>query len=157
MMAAPITSSVLPADFRWGALVPELVVTSFTESLDFWCRLLGFEIVYTRPAHRFAYLRNGAAQVMLEEVTDDSWIAGPLDRPFGRGMNLQIEIADHDAVLDRLAGENWPLYLAPEEAWYEAGDIEVGLLQFIVRDPDGYLVRLQKPLGTRASNGAVFG
>ncbi len=156
-MPASVSSAVLPADFQWGALVPELVVTSFTESLDFWCRLLGFEIVYTRPAHGFAYLRKGAVQVMLEEVTDESWIAGPLDRPFGRGMNLQIEISDHDAVLDRLAEENWPLYLAPEEAWYEAGDIEVGLLQFIVQDPDGYLLRLQKPLGTRALNGAADG
>lgn len=153
--APPVDDRGLPTDFQWAALVPELVVTNLEKSTDFWCRLLGFEIAYSRP--RFAYLRNGPAQVMLDERTDDSWIVGQLDRPFGRGLNLQIEIANYEAILDGLAAEGWPLYLAPEEVWYQAGNIETGLYQFIVQDPDGYLVRLQKPLGTRASNGASSG
>ena len=30
-------------------LVPELLITSVEESLDFWCRLCGFEVLYDRP------------------------------------------------------------------------------------------------------------
>ena len=31
---------------------------------------------------------------MIEELRQDSWVLGELARPFGRGINLQIECAD---------------------------------------------------------------
>lgn len=36
-----------------------------------------------------------------------------------------------------------------EEAWYRKGDFEVGQRQFLVQDPDGYLLRLVEGLGER--------
>ncbi|MEO9168740.1 MAG: VOC family protein, partial [Aestuariivirga sp.] len=36
-----------------------------------------------------------------------------------------------------------------EEKWYRAGDEEVGQRQFLVQDPDGYLLRLCQPIGRR--------
>lgn len=39
--------------------------------------------------------------------------------------------------------------MAPEEKWYQVGDQEAGVHQFLVQDPDGYLVRVQSSLGRR--------
>lgn len=40
--------------------------------------------------------------------------------------------------------------MEPEEKWYRIGPSEeAGIRQFLVQDPDGYLVRLQMSLGHR--------
>jgi hypothetical protein len=36
-----------------------------------------------------------------------------------------------------------------EEKWYRADNVYVGNRQFIVQDPDGYLLRFYQHLGTR--------
>ena len=72
-----------------------------------------------------------------------------MERPFGRGLNVQIEVPDFDAILRRCEKRGIPLYLPPQERWYRAGDQEVGQRQFIVADPDGYLARCTSPLGRR--------
>lgn len=36
-----------------------------------------------------------------------------------------------------------------EEVWYRAGTSETGVRQFLVQDPDGYLVRFSQGLGLR--------
>lgn len=133
------------------ALVPELLVTDLGASLAFWCGLVGFGVAYDRPAERFAMLGLGGAAVMLEErrAGTRQWVTGPLDAPFGRGLNLQIEVPAAAAILDRLAAARWPLFMGVEDAWYRTGTVEVGQRQFLVRDPDGYLLRLAEPLGER--------
>jgi catechol 2,3-dioxygenase-like lactoylglutathione lyase family enzyme len=132
-------------------LVPELLVAELAPSLRFWCDLLGFRIAYERPEEGFAYLDLDGAEVMLEERDPDwrQWETGPLERPFGRGINFQIEVAAVTPVLDRLAAAGWALFMAPEEKWYHAGAVERGQRQFLVQDPDGYLLRLAEPLGAR--------
>jgi hypothetical protein len=37
----------------------------------------------------------------------------------------------------------------PEQKWYRAGDVETGVHQFLVQDPDGYLVRFAADIGDR--------
>ena len=73
----------------------------------------------------------------------------PLERPFGRGLNLQIRVPDVSAILQRFSAAGVPLYLPLEEKWYRRGDREVGNRQFVVPDPDGYLLRLYEDLGER--------
>lgn len=89
---------------------------------------------------------------MLEQVDDDerTWLTGPLDPPFGRGINFQIEVAAIDPIVKRLRQASWPLFLEPEERWYRMAELEVGQRQFLVQDPDGYLVRLAEHVGERA-------
>ena len=41
------------------------------------------------------------------------------------------------------------LFLAPETRWYRTGAQEAGVVQFLVQDPDGYLLRFQSSLGKR--------
>lgn len=132
-------------------LVPELIVSDLKRSLAFWGGLIGFGIAYDRPEEGFAYLDLDGAQVMLEQRDPAfrQWLTGTLDSPFGRGINFQIEVASVAPVLERLKRAAWPLFMACEDAWYRAGDIEVGQRQFLVQDPDGYLLRLGEALGER--------
>lgn len=137
--------------FIRNKLVPELIVTDLRKSLHFWTTLLGFEIAYDRPEDNFAYLDLHGAQIMLEQQDSiqRQWHTDTLVAPFGRGINLEIEVPGVDAILDRLAAARWPLFMACEQAWYRAGEKEVGQRQFLVQDPDGYLVRLAEDLGER--------
>jgi catechol 2,3-dioxygenase-like lactoylglutathione lyase family enzyme len=133
------------------SLVPELYVSDIDRSRRFYTGVLGFAVQYDRPEERFAYLVRDGAALMLDQPADPAriWLAGPLEHPYGRGINLQIEVAEigplHDAV--RAAGA--PLLLPLEERWYRRGDTQVGQSQFVVQDPDGYLLRFCQDLGSR--------
>lgn len=137
--------------FIRNPLVPELIVTALTSSLDFWVTQLGFDIAYQRPEEGFAYLDLQGAQITLEQYDPDAgqWLTASLEKPLGRGINLQIDVPAVAPVLQRLAAIGWPLFRDVEDAWYRAGEVEAGQRQFIVQDPDGYLVRLVQRLGER--------
>lgn len=132
----------------FAALTPELDVSNLDASLRFWCDLLGFKIAFDRPAARFAYLTRGGAQIMLCEF-NGRWMTGALDRPYGRGVNFQIMVDRLGPILAALDAAQWPLFEEPSEAWYRTGPVEDGQREFLVQDPDGYLVRLAESLGQR--------
>ena len=146
-----MTPSSLARDFRWAPLVPELLVADLTRSTAFWCGHVGFSVAYARPEEGFAYLDLDGAQIMLEQQDDASrnWLTASLDPPLGRGINFQIEVGDLQAILDSLQAAAWPLFMDLEEKWYRVGDHERGQWQFLVQDPDGYLLRLVADLGVR--------
>ena len=60
----------------------------------------------------------------------------------------QITSGDLDIAAD------WPLFLEPEQKWYRTGEVETGVHQFLVQDPDGYLVRFSTHIGERPASGA---
>ncbi|EJM77431.1 bleomycin resistance protein [Pseudomonas sp. GM60] len=137
--------------FERSKLVPELMVTDLSNSLVFWVHCLGFEVAYQRPEDGFAYLDLNGAQVMLEQIDQDAgqWLTAPLTKPFGRGINLQIDVAAVAPITQKLGQAGFPLYRACKDTWYRADNVEVGQREFIVQDPDGYLVRLVERLGER--------
>ncbi|WP_235995715.1 bleomycin resistance protein [Burkholderia aenigmatica] len=131
-------------------LVPELVVLDFAKSLSFWTGLIGFDILYDRPEDKFAYLDLHGAQVMLEELDDEArWLTGDVEPPLGRGINFSITLPSIQPARQRLLDAGWALFMDEEEKWYRSRDREIGLRQFLVQDPDGYLLRLTSDLGTR--------
>ena len=132
----------------FAPLVPELDVTNLAASLAFWCGPLGFTVAYDRPAAGFAYLQRGRAQVMLCQ-RNGNWDTGPLERPFGRGINFQITIASTALIHAALDAVGWPLFRPVQERWYRIGDMLGGSRELLVQDPDGYLLRFQENLGTR--------
>lgn len=133
-------------------LVPELAVLDLTASLRFWRDLVGFDVSYTRIEEGFAYLVLGRAHLMLDQIgVGRTWRTGELDVPLGRGVNLQIGVPSLEEPLQRLAAARWSLFLEPEEKWYRTGKQEAGVGQFLVQDPDGYLLRLQSSIGTRTA------
>lgn len=136
--------------FHWAPLVPELLVRDIRASLGFWRDLCGFSIAYHRLEEGFAYLEQDGAQVMLDEIGHGrNWVTGPMESPLGRGLNLQITLRDIAPVEQRLEEASWPLFMTPEDKWYRAETIETGQRQFLVQDPDGYLIRFAMHIGTR--------
>lgn len=131
-------------------LVPELAVTDYEASKRFWCDLVGFSLRYERSEEGFGYLVLGSAHLMLDQINQGrTWATGTLEAPLGRGINLEIQVAPLDAAWERLTQAQWPIFVEPEEKWYRAGDVEIGVRQFLIQDPDGYLVRLQEEIGER--------
>jgi catechol 2,3-dioxygenase-like lactoylglutathione lyase family enzyme len=130
-------------------LVPELICSDIERSLHFYVSMLGFTVLYARPEERFAYLEREGAQLMIEQPTGRAFLAGDLAHPFGRGINLQIRVSDVDALHARVYAAGLPLYLPLEEIWYRRDQVRLGNRQFIVQDPDGYLLRLYSDLGSR--------
>lgn len=131
-------------------LVPELSVTDYEASRHFWCDLVGFSLRYERPEEGFGYLVLGNAHLMLDQINlGRTWETGALEPPLGRGINFEVQVENLDTVLWRIKNAEWPIFVEPEEKWYRAGDIEIGVRQFLVQDPDGYLLRLQQEIGER--------
>ncbi|HET6187276.1 MAG TPA: VOC family protein [Trebonia sp.] len=131
-------------------LVPELAVTDLAASLRFWSDLLGFGVRNARPEEGFAYLVLGRSHLMLDQAgVGRTWVTAPFEPPLGRGVNLQLAVPSLGPVLARLNAAGWPLFGGPEEKWYRTGVAEAGVRQFLVQDPDGYLVRPQQALGSR--------
>lgn len=135
------------------AIVPELDVSDLDRSLDAYTNILGFQILHFRPEERFAYLVQEAAHLMLEELAGPGrrFHSAPMEAPFGRGVNLQIAVSDVDALHARVRASGLRIHIPLEERWYRQGDREAGLRQFVVADPDGYLLRFVGSLGDRPS------
>lgn len=137
-----------------STITPEFKVFNFQKSLDFYTNLAGFTVVYDRPEHDFAMLEINGGRLMIEGLTDKSraWKVGDLEQPLGRGINFQIEIRDIQTLYKRFLDAGYPLFLEIEDKWYRMKDEETGNRQFLVQDPDGYLLRFFEDLGTRSSD-----
>ena len=131
----------------WPSCVPELLVTSLPASLAVWCGVLGFRVVYDRPEAHFAMLALHGGWVMLDQLGDArDWLAGPLERPFGRGLNLEFDVPDVDAMHDAVQAAGLPVFLALHDRRYRVRGHGLAVRQFIVADPDGYLLRFTQRL-----------
>ena len=132
-------------------LVPELIVEDLSASLRFWCDLAGFVAEYDRPETGFAFLTREGVSFMLEQrsAADRTWETAALQRPYGRGVNFQITVAAIEPILVAMRHADWPLFLDSEEKWYRVRGRETGVRQFLVQDPDGYLLRFSELLGWR--------
>ena len=59
-------------------------------------------------------------------------------------MNFQIKVSDVQTLYDKTVAAFGDVFLPLEDKWYRAGDKDLGNRQFIVQDPDGYLLRSSK-------------
>ena len=146
-------------------LVPELDVTALATSLRFYVEVLGFQILFERPAERFAYLERDGVELMIEEAAGPGrrFRTAPLELPYGRGVNFQLLVDDVDAVHARAVAAGVTIVVPIEERWYRfdvaesggrwqaTGPTEAGNRQFVLADPDGYLWRPYRDLGIRSA------
>lgn len=132
-----------------NSLTPELTVFNFEKSLHFYTKILGFKVEYDRPEKKFAMLAFQGSKIMINEK-NGVWETGELEYPLGRGINLEITISDIDVLMQSLKANNIALYQEPEDNWYRKGTVEIGNREFLVQDPDGYLLRFAQDLGERS-------
>lgn len=137
-------------------LTPELYCSNIKTSLSFYTEILGFNIQYQREEDRFAMLERQGARIMLEEIKNPAangnsrtWMPAPMEIPFGRGINLEIKTSKVDKLYKHAKEAGANIFLPVEEKWYRANNLEIGNRQFIILDPDGYMLRFTQDLGER--------
>ena len=125
----------------WNKIIPELSVTNLEESLKFY-KTAGFKLEYDRPENKFAFISLGEIQFMLQEISDnDKWTVAPLSYPFGNGINFQLEVNNLDEIYNNFKNNNYKIAFDIEENWYRQDDKLLGNREFLIQDPDGYLLR----------------
>lgn len=136
---------------QFNQLIPELSVSDFAKSLNFYTQILPFTIEYQRDHPQFAFLSYQGSQLMIQ-IADDNpdWTTAKPEYPFGRGINFQIDTDNTQALITSLNSHDYPLKRGIKESWYRSGDVEYGCREFLVMDPDGYLLRFSQDIGERA-------
>ena len=129
--------------------IPELSVTNLENSLTFY-KTAGFKLKYNRPENKFAFISLGEVQFMLQELSNnDKWNLSPLNYPFGNGINFQLEVENINIIYNNLKKHNYKITFEIEENWYRQNDKLLGNKEFLIQDPDGYLLRFSQDLGEK--------
>lgn len=81
------------------------------------------------------------------EQQNGYWETGRLEYPYGRGINLSIQVDDLDGVIGSLNRHNYPIKIGPELNKYRMGDRILRHREMLLLDPDGYLLRFTQHLG----------
>lgn len=133
----------------WNKMIPELSVTNLDKSLAFY-KTAGFVVEYDRPEDNFAFISLGEIQFMLQQVSvDDKWSVTPLVYPFGNGINFQLEVNNLSEIYDNFKGSGYEISFDIEENWYRQDGKLLGNKEFLIQDPDGYLLRFFQDLGKK--------
>lgn len=132
-------------------IIPELGVSDIEKSLFFWCDLIGFELYYGDPKSGFVCLDYNGAEIMLNQndISNSTWETAPLEYPRGRGINFELEVEKTTPICASLEKAGIKLYQEEQDEWDRIDEMERGQRQFLVMDPDGYLLRIRQNLGLR--------
>ncbi|MBO4651204.1 MAG: VOC family protein [Clostridiales bacterium] len=125
---------------KFNSLIPELAVTDIERTKDFYLNILGFTIEYERPENKFIFVSLEGNQMMLEQE-NGHWSVGELEYPFGRGINFEMTVSDVDAIYKRVLDAGIKPFREMQVSNYRSNDEVVVQKEFLVQDPDGYLLR----------------
>lgn len=133
---------------KWNQMIPELDVFNLAKSLHFYTKIIGFKIVYNREEDKFAFLQFEDVQLMIQEIDreNNKWETGKLEYPLGIGINFQIDVTNIDEIYNRLKNSDYKIFVEMEDHWYRKDNILMGCREFLVQDPNGYLLRFSQDL-----------
>ncbi|MBR2785603.1 MAG: VOC family protein [Clostridia bacterium] len=133
---------------KWNQMIPEFDVFSLDETLHFYVDLIGFKVVYDRPEDKFAFIELEDVQIMVQEIDPDSskWDTGTLDYPLGRGINFQIDVKNIDQIYNKLKEADYKIFVEMEDHFYRKDDEMLGEREFLVQDPNGFLLRFAQDI-----------
>ena len=123
----------------YNSLIPELSVSNIDISKNFYLNI-GFEIKYERKENKFCFLQLEGNQIMIEE-NNDNWNTGKLEHPYGRGINLSMAVSNIEKMYEILKEKNIKFFLDLEIHEYRIDDKISYDKEFLIQDPDGYLLR----------------
>lgn len=124
---------------KFNSLIPELSVSNIDKSINFYLNI-GFKIVYERKENKFCFLELENNQIMIEEI-NDNWNTGILEYPFGRGINISMTIKNIEIFYNNLKDKNIKFYQELKVSDYKVNDVIYEDKEFLIQDPDGYLLR----------------
>ncbi len=124
---------------KYNKLIPELSVSDINISKEFYLNI-GFQIKYEREESKFCFLELEGNQIMIEEI-NNNWNTGKLEYPFGRGINISMTIDDIEEYYSKLKSKNIKMFLDLEVHSYRVDNKIYEDKEFLIQDPDGYLLR----------------
>ena len=124
---------------EFNSLIPELTVSNIEESKRFYTNL-GFKIVYERIENKFCFLQLEKNQIMIEEK-NGNWNTGELKYPYGNGINISMQVSDVEKMFHDLKESKQKFFLELEVHKYRVGKKFFEDKEFLIQDPDGYLLR----------------
>lgn len=124
---------------KFNSLIPELSVTNIEKSKKFYLNL-GFKIMYERKEDKFCFLYLEDNQIMIEEI-NNNWNVGEMKYPFGNGINISMTVSDIDSFHERIISKRIVLFRKIKTSKYRVDDIIYEDKEFLLQDPDGYLLR----------------
>lgn len=128
--------------FQFNAMIPELYVFDIEQTKHFYLTILEFSLEYQRPEEKFIFLSFGESQMMFEALHEQGWNTGNMQYPLGQGINFSIEVKeDIESYYHRLKARNVSFYRELTTDHYDVNGEICSPQQFIVQDPNGYLLR----------------
>lgn len=124
---------------KFNSLIPELSVTDIEKSKKFYLNL-GFKIMYERKEDKFCFLYLEDNQIMIEEI-NNNWNVGEMKYPFGNGINISMTVSDIDSFYESIISKKIVLFREIKTSKYRVDDIIYEDKEFLLQDPDGYLLR----------------
>lgn len=124
---------------KFNSLIPELSVSNIENSIKFYTTI-GFKIMYERKEDKFCFLQLEENQIMIEEI-NNNWNTGPLEYPFGRGINISMSIRNIDEYYNKIVENNIKIFEKLKINKYLVDDVTYEDKEFLIQDPDGYLLR----------------
>ena len=121
-------------------LIPELSVFDILQTKKFY-KELGFKIEYERQKEKFIFMSFQNSQFMFEQIHDDGWNTGELSYPLGRGINFSIAVEDVEELYKLVKTLNFEIYKELTRNKYQVNRTEETQIEFLIQDPNGYLLR----------------
>lgn len=75
------------------------------------------------------------------EQDNGSWNMGVLEYPFGRGVNFEMSVSNVEELYDKVITTGIEPFRRLSTSRYRNGTEEIVQKEFLVQDPDGYLLR----------------
>ena len=133
---------------KFNALIPELTVEDIERTKDFYIGILQFKIEYERPEDKFVFLSLDNIQMMFEQE-NGYWSVGILEHPYGRGINFEMTVSDVEGLYKRVLDSGIKPFREMKISHYRNGNEDIVQKEFLVQDPDGYLLRFSEDLGEK--------
>lgn len=125
----------------FNVMIPELTVSDINQTKEFYISKLGFNLEYERTEDKFIFVSHEGSQLMFEQWHEDGWNLDVLEYPFGRGINFSIGCSNIHQLYDLILKHQVKVYRELHEAAYLCDGKEEQQKQFLIQDPDGYLLR----------------
>ena len=124
----------------FNTMIPELSVFDIEQTKRFY-NDLGFKIEYERPEEKFVFMSFQDSQFMFEQIHDNGWNIDELIYPLGRGINFSIAVDDIEGLYKLVKTLNLGIYRELNRSIYQVNGTEETQTEFLIQDPNGYLLR----------------
>ena len=130
---------IIRENIEFNSLIPELSVSNIENSKRFY-ENLGFKIIYERIEDKFCFMQLEDNQIMIEEQ-NNNWNVGKMEYPYGNGINISMYVNDVKKLYGDLKVKQVKLFMDLKVNEYRVDNVVFQDNEFLVQDPDGYLLR----------------